>query len=54
MEAEKMGGKGVKIVVVQSEAKEVILNLMKDSFRPMNITLIYEVRIYWNMVKYNI
>lgn len=45
MEAEAKGGKGAKVIVVQSEAKKVIFNLLKDSFRPMNITSIYEVRI---------
>ena len=45
MEAEAKGGKGAKVIIVQSEAKKAIFNLMKDSFRPMNITSIYEVRI---------
>jgi hypothetical protein len=40
--AEARGGKNAKIVVAQSEAKELIFNLLGDSFRPMNITEIYE------------
>jgi hypothetical protein len=42
MEAEAKGGKGAKIVVAPKDAKELIYNLLKDSFRPMNITGIYE------------
>lgn len=43
IEAEAKGGKGAKIVLAQLEAKKLISNLLKDSFRPMNITSIYEV-----------
>jgi len=44
IEAERKGGKGAKVVLIQSNAKKLIYNLLKDSFRPMNITSIYEVR----------
>jgi len=42
MDAEKRGGKGTKIVVVQSQAKELIVKVLQDRYRPMNITSIYE------------
>lgn len=44
-EAEAKGGKGTKIVLRQSEGKKLICDLLKDSFRPMNITSIYEVSV---------
>ena len=46
MEAEAKGGKGAKIVLGQTEAKKLIYDLLYESFRPMNITSIYEVSKY--------
>lgn len=41
-EAEAKGGKGAKIVLGQNEAKKLISDLLHESFRPINITSIYE------------
>lgn len=37
-------GEKAKIVISQFEAQPLIYTLLRDSFRPMNITSIYEVR----------
>ena len=39
--AEALGGKGVRIVTAKDEAKKIIFNMLKDAFRPMNITDIH-------------
>ena len=39
----QMGGLGSTIVLSKASAKPIIHNMMKDSFRPMNITSIYKV-----------
>ena len=39
--AEAMGGKEARIVVAKDVAKQIIFDMLKDSFRPMNITEIY-------------
>jgi hypothetical protein len=53
IEAEKRGGKNIKIVLVRLQAKKLIHDLLKDSFRPMNITSIYEVSsVYVRLVSY--
>jgi len=41
-EAAKRGAKDV--IFSQSQAMPVIFHLLKDEFRPLNITSIYEVR----------
>lgn len=40
--ATKLGGG--KVILKKQDAERIIYNLMKDSFRPMNITMIHEVR----------
>ena len=50
IEAERRGGKGTKVVLIQSDAKKLIYNLLKDSFCPMNITSIYEVRLDFDFI----
>jgi len=42
-EAIKKGGKDAKIIISQAQAQPIVFNLLRDSFRPMNITTIYEV-----------
>jgi len=44
-EAEKLGGPNVRIVVNKLEAKKLIFDTLHESFRPMNITEIYKVKI---------
>lgn len=46
-ESLKRGG-GATLVLKQHDAKQLIYNLMKDNFKPMNITMIYEVRTIVN------
>eukprot|EP00804_Cyclotella_cryptica_P013291 CCRYP_018637-RB/>CCRYP_018637-RB protein AED:0.20 eAED:0.20 QI:289/1/1/1/1/1/6/1235/735 len=41
-EAEKHGGKDARIVVSKPAAKKLIFDMLHDSFRPMNITEIYQ------------
>ena len=45
--AEKMGGKDARIVVSKPVAKQLILELLTDSFRPMNITNIFQVSQFY-------
>jgi hypothetical protein len=45
-EAVKKGDKDAKIIISQSQAFPVIFDLLRDEFRPLNITSIYEVRLY--------
>ena len=40
----QLGGAGAKVVVYPEEAKPLIYDLLKDIFRPMNISVIYRVR----------
>jgi hypothetical protein len=42
-EAEKHGGPDARIVVSKPAAKKLIFDMLHDSFRPMNITEIYQV-----------
>ena len=43
-EAVKRGGEDAKIILSQSQALPVIYKVLWDTFLPMNITSIYEVR----------
>ena len=45
-ECVKMGGTG-KIVVHKPEIKQLIINMLRDAFCPMNITQIYNVSFDW-------
>eukprot|EP00957_Ditylum_brightwellii_P164742 12542973-Ditylum_brightwellii.AAC.1 len=38
----KMGGEGAKIILTKSHAKKLVFDLLRDSFKPMNITTIYK------------
>ena len=42
-EAIKRGGCDAKIIISQSQAAPIVMDLLRESFRPMNITYIYEV-----------
>ena len=42
-EAVKLGGPDVKIEVSKPKAKKLIFDMLHDSFRPMNITEVYQV-----------
>jgi len=46
----KMGGKDARIIVSKPAAKKIILELLSDSFKPMNITDIYHVSIIYQIV----
>jgi hypothetical protein len=39
----KMGGEGATIVVSKVQAKSLILKMLREEFKPMNITAIYKV-----------
>jgi hypothetical protein len=41
--AETMGGPNARIVVSKPAAKQIIVDLLTDAFRPMNITQIHKV-----------
>ena len=41
--ATTLGGKGTNIVMVKTQAKSLIFALLRDTFKPMNITSIYKV-----------
>lgn len=43
-EAEALGGSGARIIVCKTTAKEKIFEAIFDTFRPMNITEIFQVR----------
>jgi len=43
-EAVKQGGPDSKIEVSKPKAKKLIFDMLHDSFRPMNITEVYQVR----------
>jgi len=43
-EAEKVGGKGARVVCSKIDAKRLIRDVLYESFGPMSITAIYTVR----------
>jgi hypothetical protein len=40
---EANGGKGLELIINANEAKKVIFDMLKDSFRPMNFNDMYRI-----------
>lgn len=50
--AEKMGGPSARIVVEKSKAKQLIFDVLHDTFAPMNITQIHTVRFQRRVLRH--